>query len=181
MSSSHSEIIKAELLRIKAIAANDMLYPHEVVRLARSPKSPLHNEFEWNDKIAGHEHRLNQARRLIVLHVRHANGEPMVLSLTHDRVRGGGYRDMEEIAASPFLQDLAELDALRDLMRVRNKYRQLMRRFGKVFAEIDAVAAEIDRAARTAAAEPKAAPSARRKTSTTEAPRRKTRVMVSAR
>lgn len=42
-----------------------LLTPEEVVVAARPKKSPLHDQFEWNDKTAGHQHRLNQARKLI--------------------------------------------------------------------------------------------------------------------
>lgn len=42
-----------------------MLYASDVVESARPEDSPLHGEFEWNDKKAGHEYRLHQARKLI--------------------------------------------------------------------------------------------------------------------
>ena len=36
-----------------------------VVKEARLKKSPIHDEFEWDDKAAAHEHRLSTARRMI--------------------------------------------------------------------------------------------------------------------
>lgn len=39
--------------------------PSAVVKAAANPKHPLHGRFEWDDSIAGHQHRLQQARKLI--------------------------------------------------------------------------------------------------------------------
>jgi hypothetical protein len=36
-----------------------------VVDAAREPSHPLHSRFEWDDTIAGHQYRLQQARELI--------------------------------------------------------------------------------------------------------------------
>lgn len=56
-------IIATELL---AICERDgKLLPEAVVQAAEPEDSPLHHRFEWDDAIAGHEHRLSQARHLI--------------------------------------------------------------------------------------------------------------------
>lgn len=39
--------------------------PSDVVEAARSPKSPMHAQFEWDDSKAAEAHRLEQARYLI--------------------------------------------------------------------------------------------------------------------
>lgn len=41
------------------------LTPDAVVTDARDVKSPLHDQFEWDDETAAHQHRLDQARGLI--------------------------------------------------------------------------------------------------------------------
>lgn len=41
------------------------LTPGLVVDTARDPEHPLHDRFEWDDAIAGENHRREQARRLI--------------------------------------------------------------------------------------------------------------------
>lgn len=51
-----------ERLRIEKGA----LKPVDVLEAASSPESPLHHAFEWDDSAAAQQHRLNQARRLIV-------------------------------------------------------------------------------------------------------------------
>jgi len=44
---------------------HDGLSPDIVLADAKSPKSLLHGEFEWDDKKASHEYRVEQARQLI--------------------------------------------------------------------------------------------------------------------
>ncbi len=53
--------------RLQKIAArNDgVLTPDAVVRDARNPKSPLHDEFEWDVQAAAEAHWIEQARALI--------------------------------------------------------------------------------------------------------------------
>lgn len=41
------------------------LTPEKIVEDAQDPDSPLHEEFEWDDEKAAHQHRLMQARTLI--------------------------------------------------------------------------------------------------------------------
>lgn len=45
--------------------ANEQLTPKMVVDDARSPTSPLHPAFQWDDKAAAEEFRLSQARQMI--------------------------------------------------------------------------------------------------------------------
>jgi len=47
------------------LRANGTLTPEIVVADAQDPDSPLHGEFEWDDAHAAHQHRLDQARRII--------------------------------------------------------------------------------------------------------------------
>lgn len=39
--------------------------PEAVVKAAENPNSPLHGLFEWDDAIAGHKYRVEQAREVI--------------------------------------------------------------------------------------------------------------------
>ncbi len=38
---------------------------HELLEVARSESHPLHNEFEWDDSVAGEKYRLSQAAHMI--------------------------------------------------------------------------------------------------------------------
>ena len=42
------------------------LWPEATVRKARSRRSNMRGHFDWNDESAAHEHRLTQARQLIL-------------------------------------------------------------------------------------------------------------------
>lgn len=56
----------AELREIlEAIESLDTLDPEMVVTAARSKNHPLHPRFEWDDKVAGQQYRIQQARQLI--------------------------------------------------------------------------------------------------------------------
>lgn len=55
--------------------------PQNVVDLARSENSKLHNDFEWNNETAGEKYRLSQAREMIRLLVFEPNKE------THEPTR----------------------------------------------------------------------------------------------
>ena len=54
--------IREELERIGTAA---LLTPEAVVEAARDPRSPLHDQFQWDDEAAGEAYRLQQARALI--------------------------------------------------------------------------------------------------------------------
>jgi len=45
---------------------NGRVTPEAVVDDARAPTSPLHDQFEWDEKKAAYQHNLDQARALIV-------------------------------------------------------------------------------------------------------------------
>ena len=50
---------------IMATMVNGVYTPDGIVEAARDPANPLHPQFEWDDTVAGHRYRLNQARALI--------------------------------------------------------------------------------------------------------------------
>ena len=51
-----------ELLDI--LARNGKITTELVVDTAKDPDNVLHTSFEWNDKVAGHQFRLEQAEHL---------------------------------------------------------------------------------------------------------------------
>lgn len=54
-----------EALQIITDKNGGILQPEAVVAAAKNAKSPLHAYFEWDDKKASHQWRIEQARRLI--------------------------------------------------------------------------------------------------------------------
>jgi hypothetical protein len=100
-------------------AALDELYqrdgclrPTAVVSYARPKRSPLHDEFEWNDKVAGEQFRLQQARRLIRVTVRrsptgveekwvHVPSEQIDGPTARDDDREGAYKPVSVVVQTP--------------------------------------------------------------------------------
>ena len=58
------EVIANRLAKI-ANRNGGLLTPDLVVKDAENSKSPLHDLFEWDDGIAGHRYRIEQARQVI--------------------------------------------------------------------------------------------------------------------
>lgn len=58
------EIVEKRLAQI-ALANDGRLTPDLVVQDAESSDSPLHELFEWDDGVAGHKYRIEQARQVI--------------------------------------------------------------------------------------------------------------------
>jgi hypothetical protein len=54
--------------RLAKLAGDGRLTPDQVVKDARKETSPLHGEFEWDDSVAAHKYRIEQARDLIAGH-----------------------------------------------------------------------------------------------------------------
>lgn len=128
--------IKDELLAIKAGNTDDKLYPQESVDWAQeNAESDLHGHFLWDNEQAGNEHRLAQARRLIMVYVVTEDRTPILISLTPDRVNGGGYRAISDVLAVPDLTAIMLRDAFAELERVEKKYYRL-KELSDVFAEL---------------------------------------------
>lgn len=138
----------AQELNDLAAQHNGLLKAEDVVRYAEQhPDSACHQWFTWDNEEAAHQHRLNEARSLIRVHVRveelpQSHSKVTVreyVSLSSDRVNGGGYRKLDEVVSNGDL--LAELltDALRDLERFKKRYEHLNELRG-VFEAINQVA-----------------------------------------
>lgn len=107
------------------------LAPAVVVEDAVSPDSPLNPLFTWDDKVAGHQHRLQQARQLIhraKVHIIKGEESPpikvraFVAAQTANGEYGDGYVATEDVA-----KDEADVAAVlasiqRDLDRLKKKY-----------------------------------------------------------
>ena len=57
------DVLAAEIAALKD--SDGRVTPEAVLKAAESESSPLHAYFEWDNDVAAHEHRLNQARDLI--------------------------------------------------------------------------------------------------------------------
>ena len=109
--------------------------PHRVVDWAReNPKSALHKNFEWDDAKAAEAFRVQQARRLIAIHVLADDGRRSTISLIQDRNGDSGYRHIGPVMQNSELRAMAVRQALRELRRFEERYKWLHELAG-VFAE----------------------------------------------
>jgi hypothetical protein len=109
---------------------NGLLRPKDIVDYAANEKTSLHKCFEWDNKKAGHEYRLWQARELISVYVKvlKQDTEPVraYVSLLNDRAKeGGGYRTIEAVLNDNVQRNQLLSEALAELERFEAKYRQL--------------------------------------------------------
>lgn len=109
----------------------------EVVEAARSPQSAMHSGFEWDDTKAAVQHRLFQAsklqRSLVVLDRSQDNPEP-VRAFNIKRVEQGvatgaaaakRFSTTEEVMKDPDARAALIANTLRQLVELRNRFRQL--------------------------------------------------------
>lgn len=111
-----------------------------LVAAAKAKRNPLHPEFTWDDSEAANEHRLEQARRvlrsLVVIRDDLSTDRPQrqyeVIRKPQEASEDGkrerdkyAYRTMEDIMADP--DHRAELlgRALRELISIRTRFRDL--------------------------------------------------------
>jgi hypothetical protein len=109
-----------------------------VVKAAKVRRNPLHPEFEWDNDAAGHAYRLGQARELlrhfVVIREELSTDRPQrvyeIIKQPQDPERGKqrakyAYRSTTDIMADPDMR--AELlgRALRELISIRDRFRDL--------------------------------------------------------
>jgi len=123
---------KNVIVELKRIAKKHggLLQPEMVVESARPASSPLHSRFEWNNTVAGHQHRIWQARQLIRVSVEMIPGTEMetdvFVSLSPDREKeSGGYRMMADVLSDEQRRAQMFSDALAELESFRERYKQL--------------------------------------------------------
>lgn len=108
---------------------NERLTPALVVDAARPVGHPLHNSFEWNDKAAGEQYRLDQARRLIrsvrVVYREADEQEAARTVRAYHSVRddqGTAYKPTDEIVESELLTKIILQDMQREWLQLKRRY-----------------------------------------------------------
>lgn len=108
------------------------LTPQAVVDEARAKSHPLHNRFEWDNKLAGEAWRRAQAQELIrsvkiVYREATEHDDARTTRAFHAVRRPGGahsYEPAEKVAADPFSKQLLLRDMERDWMALKRRYEQ---------------------------------------------------------
>ena len=120
--------VQAELDQIR-LAHDGVIKPEDVVEFAKDPATALHTHFEWDDTEAAREYRLVQARTVIRLCITIVQEDvPPVrafVSLPSDRVRGGGYRSIQDVVNDESRRQEMLRDALERLQAIKRTYAHL--------------------------------------------------------
>lgn len=100
-----------------------------LVDVARNAAHPLHDQFEWDDAVAGEEHRKHQARRLIarvkVRYVDPRNDAHTVKARAYHSVRtpaGQAYRSTDDVVTDPYMRQLMRRQMYRDFQAMLDRY-----------------------------------------------------------
>lgn len=139
---------QVQQVMLKLMNKDGMLDPHDVVNAARSPDSPLHQHFTWDDSEAAEKHRLHEARQLIrvTIETLPVDGKDVetrtFVSLSSDR-KAGGYRLTTTVLSDDELRARLLEDALRELRSFEAKYRAL-KELSKVITPIRKILSQHD-------------------------------------
>ncbi len=150
LSGALARTASAEFARIRK--RRGRLTPAFVVDAAKSPNSPLHSCFTWDDRAAGRAHRLQQAAELIrsvrIVFRADPDDKPRTIRAQVSIVGPRGREYVPFVHAMTVEDYRGQLlsDALRDLEAFRAKYRDLSA-LAVVFAAIEKVAPRRRRAA----------------------------------
>lgn len=129
--------IRSELIELQMRDPERMLHVAKVWEwAAEHPDSQLHRAIEWDVEKAAREYQFQQIRGLIQLHVVHEDRTPMLVSLSIDRVQGGGYRSIQDVVKVPDYRQVMLEDALRELGRLQARY-QRVQALASVWEEAD--------------------------------------------
>lgn len=121
---------KELVTELKRIEARDRLItPLAVVEEARAQTSPLHDSFDWDDKVAGEKHRLWQARQLInsvrvQIQGKIKDGYHSVVVVIKD-LPTRGYVSTEKIIDDQDLSTQVKKEALREIKRWQQTYKDI--------------------------------------------------------
>ncbi len=128
------------------------LTPHDVLKDAKNPNSPLHSYFEWSDTAAAEAYRLNQARGLIraVVAVYVSEDKPAVRQKMFVHINEPTvphYRETGHAMSMQKTRDMVLKRAWQELQGWRERYKDL-REFADLFPVIDEQIKALPKAAR---------------------------------
>lgn len=130
ISVARARVVWNEMKKIRAERGSAT--PAHIVESARDKRSPLHDEFEWDDRKAGHAHRLNQAAALVrsvdVIIQSDPDDKPRrIRALVSVTTKGIGQEYIPSVEALSIKEYREQMlvDALRELDAFKRKYREL--------------------------------------------------------
>lgn len=123
--------------------------PENVVKAAEPVDSPLHDWFEWDDKAAAHQYRLEQARQLIrIVKVTRLdeNDQPVKVRAFHSlqgKDKNYAYQPLDEIVLDPAQVAVLKMQAEREWKTLLKKYEHLSWFIEMVQRDLDAAQAAV--------------------------------------
>ena len=137
-----AEIVGEELERLIA-KSNNQITPADIVKAAKSKKSPIHNCFEWDNTKAAKKYREDQARyllRVIVVIYDDEDEDEIEVRLCQNiqTENDSFYTTTIKAMQDPEMSSYIELQALKELQACRSKY-QTLKRFFEVWEAVDAL------------------------------------------
>lgn len=122
------------------LSAEGELTAHRLLEESRDSSAPLHNLFEWDDKIAAEEYRISQARhiiRSITVEAETDVKQPVraFISIHQEKQE---YKPITSVIRSVTLREQMLANALRDLRAFKQKY-EVLNELASIFSEIDAL------------------------------------------
>lgn len=106
------------------------LTPEVIVADAEEDASPLHPAFEWDDTVAAHSFRLDQARHLsrsiVIIRDAQPDAKPIraFVNICHDGDDENSYTSIEVAMADESLRKQVLNAAMKELKAFQNKYRE---------------------------------------------------------
>jgi hypothetical protein len=133
--------LREELLAIRT--ARGTLTPAAIVEAATPAEHPLHSRFEWDDKVAGHRYRLDQARQLIrVVREQYVDGSgaPESVRFFHAIPRNDGmvYEPLPEVLGDELASKVLLASMEREWRVLRKRYEQFAEFRAMVLADLGA-------------------------------------------
>ena len=117
------------------------VHPIAVVEAARAKRSPIHDQFEWDDTRAAHEHRLEQARVMVrclvyveIIEEKEKSREPAFVHIKTNDDRS--YMSTCIAMSNADLREQVVNEALRGLEAWRRKWQHLSE-LAHIFSAID--------------------------------------------
>ncbi len=103
------------------------LTPGIVVEEARPVDHPLHNNFEWDDTVAGHKYRLEQARELIrsceIVYKKPDGKNLTIREFVSVRTTDNyAYQPVRQVAKDPITREIVLRDMEREWRNLKSRY-----------------------------------------------------------
>lgn len=144
-----AEVAAAELEKIEN--QHGELTPETVVREAKNKRSPLHSAFEWDDKAAAEQHRLQQARQLIASieviydHSQEIGPSRAFVNVDYDEA-GQSYHSTDRAMTVPEVRNIVLSRALQEASSWQRRY-QTYAELSSVFEAIEVTKKKISKVA----------------------------------